>query len=366
MPPERTSVLVTGGAGFIGSNLVHYLLAHTAARVIVVDSVTYAANPRTVEILRHTPRVVFVRADIADRPAMESVMVQYQPGAIINLAAETHVDRSIDTPDAFIRTNVTGTFVLLDVARRYVASLTPETRAGFRFLHVSTDEVYGTLGAEGLFHETTPYAPNSPYSASKAGADHLVRAYFHTYGLPTLITNCSNNYGPFQHPEKLIPLTILNALEGRRLPIYGDGQYVRDWLHVEDHCAGIHQVLQRGRPGEHYNIGASNEQPNIAIVDQICAILEELRPAAQNPAIGAAGMTQYQALKHFVADRPGHDRRYAVDASKLRRELGWAPRHAFRDGIRQTAQWYLDHQDWCQASRDGYDRERLGLGASAR
>lgn len=366
MLSDRTTVLVTGGAGFIGSNLVHYLLGHMAGRVVVVDSLTYAANPKTIETWRGNPRVVFVRADIADRPVMERVVAEHRPGAIVNLAAETHVDRSIDAPDAFIRTNVTGTFVLLDVARAHVAGLTPEARARFRLLHVSTDEVYGSLGAEGLFHETTPYAPNSPYSASKAGADHLVRAYFHTYGLPTLITNCSNNYGPFQHPEKLIPLTILNALEGRRLPIYGDGQNVRDWLHVEDHCAGIHAVLERGRPGEHYNIGASNEQSNIAIVDHVCATLEQLSPAARNPALAAAGVAGYHELKQFVPDRPGHDRRYAVDASKLRRELGWGPRHAFGDGIRQTAQWYLDHQEWCQASRVGYDRERLGLGAPAR
>ena len=295
---------------------------------------------------------------------MEQAFQKYRPSAVLNLAAETHVDRSIDGPGAFIQTNVTGTFVLLDVARRYWSALSSDEQARFRFLHVSTDEVYGSLGPTGLFSETTAYAPNSPYAASKASADHLVRAYFHTYHLPVLVTNCSNNYGPFQHPEKLIPLTILNALEARPLPIYGDGRNVRDWLHVEDHCRGISTVLEKGRPGEHYNIGATNEQPNIAIVDQICTVLEELRPAASNPAMQTAGVAQYQDLKKFVADRPGHDRRYAVDATKVRTELGWTPRHTFLDGLRATAKWYLDHQDWYEGSRIGYDRERLGLGAA--
>jgi dTDP-glucose 4,6-dehydratase len=309
---------------------------------------------------------------------MNAVVLGERPRAILNLAAETHVDRSIDSPAAFVNTNVTGTFVLLDAARRYCAELSAAARAAFRFLHISTDEVYGSLGATGLFSETTSYAPNSPYSASKAGADHLVRAYFHTYGLPAMVTNCSNNYGPyglpamvtncsnnygpFQHSEKLIPLTILNALDGRRLPIYGDGRNVRDWLHVEDHCAGIMTVLDGGRPGEHYNIGASNEQPNIAIVDAICDILEDLRPTATNPALQAAGVSRYRDLKEFVMDRPGHDRRYAVDAAKIEKELGWSPRHAFIDGLRQTVEWYLTHRDWYEAAHLGYGRERLGLG----
>jgi len=310
------------------------------------------------------PRVTFVRGDIADAGAVARAFADFQPTAVLNLAAETHVDRSIDGPDAFIQTNVTGTFVLLDVAKRYWSTLSTEERSRFRFLHVSTDEVYGSLGATGLFSETTAYAPNSPYAASKASADHLVRAYFHTYHLPVLVTNCSNNYGPFQHPEKLIPLTILNALDARPLPIYGDGRNVRDWLHVEDHCRGIHTVLENGRPGEHYNIGASNEQPNIAIVDRICDVLEELRPAAANAAMKAAGVKRYHDLKKFVADRPGHDRRYAVDAGKIKSELGWAPRHSFVDGLRATATWYLEHQDWYEGSRIGYDRERLGLGAA--
>jgi dTDP-glucose 4,6-dehydratase len=358
-----TSLLVTGGAGFIGANLVHYVLRTTDHRVVVLDKLTYAANPRTLDTWAHEPRVTFERADIADRPAVEAIVERHRPVAVLNLAAETHVDRSIDSPQPFIDTNVTGTFVLLDVARRYCAAAPPAVRAAFRFLHVSTDEVYGSLGPDGCFSETTPYAPNSPYAASKAAADHLVRAYFHTYGLPVLVTNCSNNFGPFQHPEKLIPLTLLNALEGRTLPIYGDGLNVRDWLHVEDHCAGIMTVLERGRPGDHYNIGASNEQSNVAIVDRICALLEELRPAAANPALRAAGAARYADLKRFVADRPGHDRRYAVDATKVRRELGWAPRQTFESGLRQTAIWYLDHQEWYAASRIGYDRERLGLGA---
>jgi dTDP-glucose 4,6-dehydratase len=359
------TLLITGGAGFIGSNLVHYALARSSARIVVVDKMTYAANPLTVETWLHNPRVSFFQADIADYAAMSSIVDEQRPGAILNLAAETHVDRSIDSPQAFITTNLTGTFVLLDVARRYVSQLREADRYRFRFLHVSTDEVYGTLGDQGLFTETTPYAPNSPYSASKAGADHLVRAYFHTYGLPTLITNCSNNYGPFQHPEKLIPLTILNALEGQPLPIYGDGRNVRDWLHVEDHCSGIMLVLERGTAGGHYNIGASNEQPNIAIVDRICEVLEELRPASSNPALAAASVARYEELKRFVTDRPGHDRRYAVDASKLRNELGWSPRHSFRDGLRDTARWYIEHPEWSHATRVGYGRERLGLGAKA-
>jgi dTDP-glucose 4,6-dehydratase len=357
------SVLVTGGAGFIGANLVHHLLGHTHDQLVVIDKLTYAANPKTIDTWRDAGRVTFVQADIADRSAMEQAVERFRPSAVLNLAAETHVDRSIDGPGAFIQTNVTGTFVLLDVARRYWSTLDDEEKTRFRFLHVSTDEVYGSLGPTGLFSETTAYAPNSPYAASKASADHLVRAYFHTYHLPVLVTNCSNNYGPFQHPEKLIPLTLLNALEARSLPIYGDGRNVRDWLHVEDHCRGIATVLAKGRPGEHYNIGASNEQPNIAIVDRICDVLEDLRPAAANPAMKAAGVKRYHDLKQFVADRPGHDRRYAVDAAKIRTELGWAPRHSFADGLKATAQWYLEHQDWYEGSRIGYDRERLGLGA---
>jgi dTDP-glucose 4,6-dehydratase len=355
------TLIVTGGAGFIGSNLVRHLVASTDAALVVVDKVTYAANPQTVRELQREPRVTFVKADIADSAAIGQILASHRPSAILNLAAETHVDRSIDSPGAFIQTNVTGTFVLLDAARRHVASLAPAAREAFRFLHVSTDEVFGSLGEHGAFTEVTPYAPNSPYSASKAGADHLVRAYHHTFGLPTLVTNCSNNYGPYQHPEKLIPLTLLNALDGRRLPIYGDGLNVRDWLHVEDHCTALHDVLRRGRPGQSYVIGASNEQTNRAVVDLLCDVLEDVAPARHNPALRAAGVDSYRALQHFVADRPGHDRRYAIDASLVRDEIGWRPQRTFRQGLTETVRWYIERRDWRDASREGYDRERLGL-----
>jgi dTDP-glucose 4,6-dehydratase len=360
-----SSLLITGGAGFIGSNLVQYALAQTSDPIVVVDKVTYAANPHSIEGWAREPRVSFVQGDIANRPLMESVVEQHRPRAILNLAAETHVDRSIDSPQAFLDTNVIGTFTLLEVARRYSRALPEVERNAFRFLHVSTDEVFGSLGSDGLFSEATPYAPNSPYSASKAGADHLVRAYFHTYGLPTLLTNCSNNYGPFQHSEKLIPLTILNALDARPLPIYGDGGNVRDWLHVEDHCAAILLVLREARPGANYNVGADNEQTNLAIVDRICASLEELHPAASNPAMQARGVARYADLKHFVTDRPGHDRRYAIDATRLREDLGWRPAHSFEAGLRATARWYLEHRAWYAADRVGYDRGRLGLSTTS-
>ena len=351
-----STLLITGGAGFIGSNLVQHVLDHTADRLVVVDKLTYAGNLLNIDAPLKGGRVAFVKADIADRDAMTHVFADHRPTAVINLAAETHVDRSIDGPQPFVDTNIVGTFVLLDVARRYVAASAPgapgDARA-FRFLHVSTDEVYGTLGASGLFSEETPYAPNSPYAASKAAADHLVRAYFHTYGLPVLVTNCSNNYGPFQFPEKLIPLMILNALDGRPLPIYGDGGNIRDWLHVDDHAAGILLVLAKGRPGEKYNVGGGNERTNLDIVDLVCDNVDELRP----------GTGSRRALKTFVPDRPGHDRRYAIDATKIRRELGWAPAHSFESGLRATVRWYVEHRDWCEAVQAGrYDRQRLGLG----
>ena len=354
------TLLITGGAGFIGANLVHYALDHTSDALVVVDKLTYSGNLLNLERPLTDPRVTFVHADIADRAAMARVFTEHRPQAVLNLAAETHVDRSIDSPQPFVDTNITGTFVLLDTARQFVASLDAAARAAFRFLHVSTDEVYGALGPSGAFSEETAYAPNSPYAASKAAADHLARAYFHTYGLPVLITNCSNNYGPYQFPEKLIPLMILNAIEGRPLPVYGDGGQVRDWLHVEDHCAGLLLVLERGRPGEKYNIGGGNEHTNIEIVDRLCEALEALRPAASNRQL--AGRAGYHALKTFVPDRPGHDRRYAIDAAKIRRELGWTPRHPFADGLRATVAWYLEHRDWCEHVQAGrYDRQRLGL-----
>ena len=347
------TLLITGGAGFIGSNLVHYTLAHRSDRIVIIDALTYAGSLASLEAPLKDPRVAFVRADIADREAMARVFAEHQPTAVLNLAAETHVDRSIDGPRPFIDTNIVGTFTLLETARVFLGRLQPSAREAFRFLHVSTYEVYGSLGTTGVFSETTPYAPNSPYAASKAAADHLVRAYAHTYGLPVLITNCSNNYGPFQFPEKLIPLMILNALDGRQLPIYGDGGNVRDWLHVEDHCAGILLVLEKGCLGEKYNVGGGNERTNLEIVDRICDAVDELRPAAGSR----------RALKTFVPDRPGHDRRYAIDAAKIRNELGWSPRHTFESGLRETVRWYLDHRDWCEQVQAGrYDRQRLGLG----
>jgi dTDP-glucose 4,6-dehydratase len=349
------TILVTGGAGFIGSNLVHHLLAHTRDRLVVVDKLTYAGSLRNLDASLSDARLTFVEADIADAAAMGQVFAAHAPAAVVNLAAETHVDRSIDAPRTFIDTNIVGTFVLLEAARAHLAAADDATRRAFRFLHVSTDEVYGSLGATGMFSEQTPYAPNSPYAASKAAADHLVRSYFHTYGLPVLITNCSNNYGPFQFPEKLIPLMILNALDGRPLPIYGDGGNVRDWLHVDDHCAGILLVLRTGRAGEKYNIGGGSERTNMQIVDRICDLVDELHPG---------GETAHR-LKTFVADRPGHDRRYAIDASRIRGELGWSPAHTFEDGLRETVAWYIDHRDWCAAVQTGrYDRQRLGLGVS--
>jgi dTDP-glucose 4,6-dehydratase len=348
------TLLITGGAGFIGSNLVHHALARTADRLVVVDKLTYAGSLLNLEGALDNPRLVFVRADIADGVEMARVFADSKPDAVLNLAAETHVDRSIDSPRPFIDTNVVGTFVLLESARKYLATASASARDTFRFLHVSTDEVYGTLGDDGLFSEETPYAPNSPYAASKASADHLVRAYFHTYQLPVLITNCSNNYGPRQFPEKLIPLMILNALDGRPLPIYGDGGNVRDWLHVDDHCSGLLLVLAKGRLGEKYNIGGGGERTNLQVVDALCEALDTLRPRSGG----------YKSLKTFVEDRPGHDRRYAIDASKIRRELGWSPRRTFEEGLQETTHWYLEHREWCEKVQAGrYNRGRLGLGS---
>jgi dTDP-glucose 4,6-dehydratase len=356
------TIIVTGGAGFIGCNFVRFALTRTPARLIVMDKLTYAGNLRNLDDVLPDSRLVFLQADIADREAVERVFREYQPTAVVNFAAESHVDRSIDDPRPFVDTNIVGTFVLLETARRYLAALDPEARSAFRFLHISTDEVYGTLDATGLFSETTPYAPNSPYAASKASADLLVRAYHETYRLPTLLTNCSNNYGPYQFPEKLIPLMLLNAIEGKPLPIYGTGGNIRDWLYVEDHCEGILLVLRCGQVGGKYNIGGGNERTNLEIVDRLCALLEESVPAATNPALQRQGIASYAALKTFVPDRPGHDWRYAIDATKIRTELGWMPAHDFERGLARTVHWYLDHRDWCKTVLAGkYERQRLGL-----
>jgi dTDP-glucose 4,6-dehydratase len=368
MPELGTgALLVTGGAGFIGSNFVRVALARSDAAVVVVDKLTYAGSLLNLEGLLDDPRLTFVKADIGDARAMAQLLREHRPAAVLNFAAETHVDRSIDGPRAFVETNLVGTFELLEAARRHWSELAEAERAAFRFLHVSTDEVYGTLGPTGRFREDTPYTPNSPYAASKAGADHLVRAYHETFGLPTLLTNCSNNYGPYQFPEKLIPLMLLNAIEGRPLPIYGDGGNVRDWLYVEDHCEGLLRVLERGAPGAKYNLGGGAERTNLQIVDRLCEILERILPARENPLLASQGIGAYAGLKRFVADRPGHDRRYAIDSSRIERELGWRPRHDFEQGLERTVGWYLEHREWCQAVQAGrYGRERLGLTGAAR
>ncbi len=342
-PLLAETLLITGGAGFIGSHLVRHALDQAAHRLVVVDKLTYAGSRSNLAGVLDHPRVTFIEADIADLAAMEQVFAAHRPRAVVNLAAESHVDRSIHGPRSFIDTNVVGTSVLLECARTQVAGGGRRGDAGFRFLHVSTDEVYGSLGPTGRFRENSPYAPSSPYAASKAAADHLVRAWFHTYGLPVLVTHCSNNYGAYQFPEKLIPLMILNALAGRPLPIYGDGGHVRDWLHVDDHCSALLRVLSDGTPGERYNIGGGNERSTLEIVDLVCDALEELRPPATNPALNGGS---YQALKAFVPDRPGHDRRYAIDASRIAGELGWSPRRPFRQGLHETVRWYVEHRDW--------------------
>jgi len=357
------TLIVTGGAGFIGSNFVRLALAETAARVVVFDALTYAGNPANLAGLDGDERFAFVHGDIADREAVAALYRGHRPDAVVNFAAESHVDRSIDDASAFIRTNIVGAYELLEASRRHLAERPEAERGRFRFLHVSTDEVYGSLGPTGLFREDTAYAPNSPYAASKAAADHLVRAYCETHGLPALITNCSNNYGPYQFPEKLIPLMILNALEGKPLPIYGDGGNVRDWIYVEDHCRGVLAALERGRVGEKYNLGGRSERTNLEIVDALCGALDRHAPAADNPALTKRGVGSYGELKTFVADRPGHDRRYAIDDAKARGELGWAPRHDLEGGLDTTVRWYLANRDWAEAVQSGrYRRERLGLG----
>jgi dTDP-glucose 4,6-dehydratase len=350
-----TTWLVTGGAGFIGGNFVLEAVA-SGVRVVNLDALTYAGNRDTLASLDGDARHVFVHGDIGDRALVERLLSEYRPQAIVNFAAESHVDRSIDGPAAFVQTNVVGTLALLEAARDYWRSLGGKEKEAFRFLHVSTDEVYGSLGDTGKFTEETPYAPNSPYSASKAASDHLVRAFHHTYGLPVLTTNCSNNYGPYQFPEKLVPLVIARALAGEPLPVYGDGRNVRDWLYVGDHCAAIRAVLERGRVGETYNVGGDAEKQNIEVVRTICALLDARRPRAD-------GKPRTDQIT-YVADRPGHDRRYAIDASKLERELGWAPAHSFEQGIADTVDWYLGHQDWVARVLDGsYRLERIGTAA---
>ena len=347
------TILVTGGAGFIGSNFIHHWLAGSGELIVNLDKLTYAGNLDNLSSLKTHAGHKFVHGDIGNREQVADLVAEHKPRAVINFAAESHVDRSISGPSDFIQTNIVGTFNLLEMVRDYWSGLDPQEKSGFRFLHVSTDEVYGSLAPEDpAFAESNQYLPNSPYSASKASSDHLVRAYFHTYGLPTLTTNCSNNYGPYQFPEKLIPLVINNALSGKALPVYGDGQQVRDWLYVEDHCSALCRVLQAGRPGEVYNVGGLNEKPNIDIVHGLCDMLDDLSPA---PA--AYGIASYRDLITFVTDRPGHDRRYAIDADKIHLELGWSPQETFETGIRKTVEWYLANRAWVEKVTSGEYRQ---------
>ena len=351
------TLLLTGGAGFIGSNFVRQTLKLGGFRIINLDKLTYAGNLESLASVMDNPNHIFVQGSIGDRVLVKQLLLKYQPEIVVNMAAESHVDRSIDGPSDFIYTNIVGTFELLEAVRAYWHQLVDIEKKAFRFLQISTDEVYGSLGPEGLFTEENPYAPNSPYSASKAASDHLVRSYHHTYGLPVLTTNCSNNYGPYQFPEKLIPLMISNALAGKALPVYGDGQNVRDWLYVEDHCMAIHCVLEQGRPGEVYNIGGNNEKTNLSLVHSICNILDELCPKKD-------GSSYCKQITH-VQDRPGHDRRYAIDAGKIKRETGWIPSETFETGLRKTIHWYLENEAWYRRVLDGsYRGERLGLSAS--
>lgn len=352
-------VLITGGAGFIGSALIRLLIRETAVEVVNLDKLTYAAPPGALDAVADNPRYRFERADICDADAVRRIFDAHQPDLVMHLAAESHVDRSIDAPADFIQTNLVGTFVLLNAALAYWRGLAGDKRAGFRFHHISTDEVFGSLGPTGLFREDTPYQPNSPYSASKAGSDHLVRAWGHTYGLPTVASNCSNNYGPFQFPEKLIPLIIINALQRKPLPVYGKGDNVRDWLFVDDHARALWLAATQGRLGESYNVGGSGERRNLEVVETLCDLLDEMVPAP--------GEAPRRSLITFVADRPGHDQRYAIDAGKIGRELGWKPQESFDSGMRRTVAWYLDNQDWwrrIQAER--YAGSRLGLGDAAK
>jgi dTDP-glucose 4,6-dehydratase len=353
--------IITGGAGFIGANFVRAVHASTDVRMVVVDKLTYAGNLTSLRDLAEDPRFQFVHADIADRDAMDHVLEQHAPTAVLNFAAESHVDRSIDGPVEFVNTNVLGTLQLLEATRAYLASRSDGARDAFRYLQVSTDEVFGSLGETGAFEETTPFSPRSPYSASKAGGDHLVLAYYETFGVPTLTTHCSNNYGPYQFPEKLIPLMLLNALEGKPLPIYGDGGNIRDWLYVEDHCHAILRVLEAATPGSTWNIGGRSERTNLQVIDQLCQEIETRRPARDNAALREHAVDDYRGLRAFVEDRPGHDRRYAINDTKLRSELGWEPSVTFEVGLGRTIDWYLANRDWCEAVQSGtYRRERLG------
>lgn len=352
---EKQIILVTGGCGFIGTNLVRLLVNSGRYRVVNLDALTYAANPLSLADLDGNPDYVFVKGSITDRTLVASLLEKHRPAGVMHLAAESHVDRSIVNAEDFIQTNVVGTCTLLESSRDYWKELPDDRKPSFRFLHVSTDEVFGSLGAEGYFTEETPYAPNSPYSASKAASDHFVRAFHHTYGLPTVITNCSNNYGPYQFPEKMIPLMIINAISGRQLPVYGDGSNVRDWLYVGDHCRAIQTAYEKGVPGQVYVIGGSNEQKNINLVNKICAILDEVAPPEEVPQLRERGLKSYRELIRFVTDRPGHDHRYAIDSAKIARELGWQAEVGFEAGLRQTIGWYLSNPDWVdQVSQGSY------------
>jgi dTDP-glucose 4,6-dehydratase len=346
--------LVTGGAGFIGANYIHFVLqSEPEASVLNVDNLTYAGNLDSLSEVRHKPQYHFSECDISDPEGISKNLDDFQPDTIVHFAAESHVDRSIDGPDLFVQTNINGTYNLLKQAKSYWQQLSEKKKTGFRFLHVSTDEVYGSLTDDGYFTEETPYAPNSPYSASKAASDHLVRSWFHTYQFPVLTTNCSNNYGPYQFPEKLIPVIIFNALNGKPLPIYGDGSNIRDWLYVTDHCKAIHQVIQSGKIGETYNIGGNNEKTNLQVVKAICTLLDEFEPRSNGT---------YQDQITFVVDRPGHDKRYAIDANKIQQDLGWLPEESFESGMRKTVRWYLDHKEWVEnILSGGYRLERIGL-----
>ena len=356
MPDKGRRILITGGAGFIGSAVVRYLITETAHHVCNLDVLTYAGNLDNLLAVSASNRYRFAQADINDSAAVAHLLAQFQPTTIMHLAAESHVDRSITGPAAFIDTNITGTYTLLEAARNYWQRLPTPERDSFRFHHISTDEVFGSLGPAGFFTETSRYAPNSPYAASKAASDHLVRAWHATYGLPVILTNCSNNYGPYQFPEKLIPLVILNAIAGKPLPVYGRGDQIRDWLYVEDHARALYRVITAGAVGETYNIGGHNEKTNLEVVHNLCGILDELHPGDER------GISHYRDLIQHVEDRPGHDRRYAIDAGKIERELGWQPQESFESGLRRTVQWYLDHGDWVQRVRMGdYQGQRLGL-----